>query len=672
MAMRSLRTAVAVVVVSFGQIGCDRLDTNSTGKDIFSDDEDGQRRHKATADERLWTVYLGGCSGSLIAPDLVLTANHCSPQVGSTYTSGSAMNNGAKGDLTAAQIVENSSFLDYAIVRVKWQSGAAPKDQLLPPRIATQASDVKMSNSAGEGDEIFTVGFPGDKSQTWGATYSEGQLKGLSGNNLVYNMGIINGNSGGAVWRKSDRMLVSLTNNGPTVLGNAGWNGNDVDDADHWNYGAAMWKIYAQSPTLKSVFPGGVNKFAKAEFSSDAFLAIDEKADGVYVWVSVAAGDQAALCEGKAAEACTTSDFDLEKQKTAEGRDFHRTKAPVGVKDRLKLTVVGLDSDGSVKAAQTVELRDASVVTAQPLDLGQAPVAYMNFKTVGSTMKSWAALAPQLAETGTVGPSGATFLRFSSAVKSGKTLPKILITAATHGDETISTATVVGMMHRFLSRSGQDPEVDQLLATRDVYFVPVTCAEGYQNDSREVEGRDPNRSFPSPVNPTRQGTQCARDLAQFFEKHRFVGTLDYHASGRLMMYPWSHKSAPVDNEAHDRGFRVLAKKMAELAGYQWGQIPALIGTVAEGSSGDFFYWKGQELGLTTCAMAVEVAESKRPLPSAIGTEVDMNYGALMAFIQESPTVLAQSAAILGDRYGDANPEAPVYPNLSPWVVEGLE
>ncbi len=670
--MRSLRTAVAVVVVSFGQTGCDRLDTTSTGKDIFSDDEDGQRRHRATAAERVWTVSLGGCSGSLIAPDLVLTASHCGPQVGSTYTSGSAMNKGAKGDLTATQIVENSSFLDYAIVRVKWQGGAAPKDQKLPPRIATQASDVKTSNASGQGDEIFTVGFPGDKSQTWGATYSEGQLKGVSGNNLVYNMGIINGNSGGAVWRKSDQMLVSLTNAGPTVLGNSGWNGNDIDDANHWNYGAAMWKIYAKSPTLQSVFPGGVNRFAKSELSSEVFLALDEQADGTYVWVSVAAGDQAALCEGKAPEACTTSDFDLERQKSAGGRDLYRTKLSVDIKDRLKLTIVGLGADGAVRAAQGLEIRDASVVAAQPLDLGQAPVAYMDFTTLGSTMKAWAAKAPKLAETGTVGPSGATFLRISASVHSGKTLPKILITAAMHGDETISTATVVGLMHRMLSRSGQDPEVDQMLATRDVYFVPVTCAEGYQNNSREVEGTDPNRSFPSPVNPTRQGTQCARDLAQFFEKHRFVGTLDYHASGRLMMYPWSHKSGPVDNAAHDRGFRVLAKKMAELAGYQWGQIPALIGTVAEGSSGDFFYWKGQELGLTTCAMAVEVGQSKRPAPGSIGAEVDLNYGALMAFLQESPTVLAQSAATLGDRYGDSDPEAPVYPNLSPWLVEGLE
>ena len=296
----------------------------------------------------------------------------------------------------------------------------------------------------------------------------------------------------------------------------------------------------------------------------------------------------------------------------------------------------------------------------------------MDFDTLDSTLKSWAAKAPKLTETGTVGASGATYLRISTAVASGKVLPKILITAATHGDEAISTATVVGMMHRLLSRSGQDPEVDRLLATRDVYFVPVACAEGYKNDSREVEGTDPNRSFPSPINPSRQGTQCARDLAAFYAKHRFVGTLDYHASGRLMMYPWSHKSAPVDNAAHDRGFRTLAKRMADLAGYQWGQIPSLIGTVAEGSSGDYFYWKGQELGVTTCAMAVEVAESKRPSPSAIGPEVDLNYGALMTFLQESPTVLTQTAATLENSYGYSDPAVPVYPQLSPWVVEGLE
>src|SRR5690606_28490009 len=79
---------------------------------------------------------------------------------------------------------------------------------------------------------------------------------------LVYNIGIINGNSGGGVWRKQDNMLVSLTNAGPRNLGNQGWNTGNADDPDHWNFGAGMWDVYGSSPTVRDTFPAGKNLYA--------------------------------------------------------------------------------------------------------------------------------------------------------------------------------------------------------------------------------------------------------------------------------------------------------------------------------------------------------------------------------------------------------------------------
>ncbi len=221
-----MRFAIHFLALTLSVLGCGPVssENSSTLQDIFTQDT-GQRRHKATKEEMLWTIDMGGCSGHLLNTQYMMTANHCSPKAGATYRSGSALAKGGVKDITVASKAECNADLDYCILKIDWKNGAAPTDQLFPAKIATAENQVKASPQADKGDFVFTVGFPGDQPS---ATYSEGQLKETSGSKLVYNMGIINGNSGGGVWRKSDKMLVSLTNSGPTGLGDAGWNNNDV------------------------------------------------------------------------------------------------------------------------------------------------------------------------------------------------------------------------------------------------------------------------------------------------------------------------------------------------------------------------------------------------------------------------------------------------------------
>lgn len=245
-----------IFVIALLAWGCGRPSENgSTLHDIFTQDT-GQRRHKATSEEMLWTISMGGCTGHLLNTQYMMTANHCSPSSGATYTSGSSLAKGGGKDITVAAKTECSSSLDYCILKITWKNGSAPADQNFPSKVATAASQVTMSTQPDQGDFAFTVGFPGDQKA---ATYAEGQLKKVQGNNLVYNIGIINGNSGGGVWRKSDKMLVSLTNNGPNALNQGSWKNNDVNDSSHWNHGAAMWNIYNSSNTLKTIFPNGTN-----------------------------------------------------------------------------------------------------------------------------------------------------------------------------------------------------------------------------------------------------------------------------------------------------------------------------------------------------------------------------------------------------------------------------
>jgi V8-like Glu-specific endopeptidase len=333
--------------------GCSEEPTAET-RDIFRDDEGGTRRRQAKDDERLWTITMNGCTGHLIAPELMMTANHCRPQAGARYTSGYSINSRKGQDITVTRVEESSAQLDYAIMRIQWPQGKA-QAQKFPPLVATQASDIAVSRNPNQGDELFTVGFPGDKLSSWGATYAEGNAKEVRGALLRYNIGIINGNSGGGVWRKRDKMLVSLTNGGPRILNQAGWNGNDTNDANAWNHGAAMWNVYAQSTILKDVFPNGKNRFVAAGTDAGAFLAIGSAdrgaADTYYLLFAVPAGSRnVSYCESVAQCQNSSPGFNVGKYiADKNGMQIYRTATPINLRNRLNLSVVFASAEATTK-----------------------------------------------------------------------------------------------------------------------------------------------------------------------------------------------------------------------------------------------------------------------------------------------------------------------------------
>lgn len=343
---------------------CSGEGPDSRTDDIFREDQgDPQRgnarRHPATEDERLWTINMGGCTGHLLAPEYMMTANHCSPRAGARYTSGYALGTGGRSDVTVAQVVEANAQLDYVILKITW-TGTYPEAQKFPPLVATKASDVAVGAGATQGDELFTVGFPGDKSSTWGATYAEGRAKAVEDQLLVYNIGIINGNSGGGVWKKSDRMLVSLTNGGPHALGQAGWDTAGASDSANWNFGTAMWQIYAASRTLKDIFPGGRSRFTpqtsgeppKAVWmlvaGDDTLFASAPAATAKLVWCeSRDAGD---CKDGAAGYTVATLDRTAGDMAIFKGR-------PAALRDGLVVTVLATDSAGKTVAQRTLQFK---------------------------------------------------------------------------------------------------------------------------------------------------------------------------------------------------------------------------------------------------------------------------------------------------------------------------
>jgi V8-like Glu-specific endopeptidase len=254
-------------------VGCDQpQDPDSALNDVYQDDSG---RRPATAAEMLWIIFADGCVGQLIAKDQMLTAGHCLQMIGRRFSSGAALQRAggdglrAEKDITGGQVLAESPQKDFAIMAVQFRDPNALASQ----RIVTLASDaaqVQFNAAPGQGDPLFTVGFPADGRGR--AMYSDGFAKEIDGHNVRYNVGIINGNSGGAVFRKADGLLVGLTNGGPSMIGQPGWNTKRKDDSNAWNFGVASWCIRGsqgncaqpprklpngQGPGGPSGFPGG-------------------------------------------------------------------------------------------------------------------------------------------------------------------------------------------------------------------------------------------------------------------------------------------------------------------------------------------------------------------------------------------------------------------------------
>ncbi|MCX6123987.1 MAG: trypsin-like peptidase domain-containing protein, partial [Proteobacteria bacterium] len=185
------------LLVTTALSSCGRQNSTSDLSDIYRND--AAMRKPSTKEEIKWTVSLDGCTGSMLSETKLLTANHCAPRAGAEYTSGAALAAGESTDLKAVKVVESSKSLDYSIVEVTWVKPLRKLEQRYTPAIQTTPEQVTVGLDTNPlTSNLITIGFPTDKT---GSQTARGFAKKLDVQSLLYNVGTINGNSGGAVWK---------------------------------------------------------------------------------------------------------------------------------------------------------------------------------------------------------------------------------------------------------------------------------------------------------------------------------------------------------------------------------------------------------------------------------------------------------------------------------------
>ncbi|HEY8279309.1 MAG TPA: M14 family metallopeptidase [Bdellovibrionota bacterium] len=262
--------------------------------------------------------------------------------------------------------------------------------------------------------------------------------------------------------------------------------------------------------------------------------------------------------------------------------------------------------------AQLME-RDVSAAIRRKLQeyrLTAGVPGYHSFDQVQDWMHAHQAARSDLVQVVDYGLSKAgralTALHLASEQSKGK--PVVMITAATHGDELITTEVLMHLVDRLVAAYHKEDRLTKLVDSHDIYFVPVLNPDGFASSNRYDGNRDPNRSYPYPNHENMEPTPSIAGIIKLFSSLNVKASIDFHAYGELIMYPWAYTHDPVDPTSRTR-FDALTRHMAETNRYTYGPIADVI-YVAPGSSADYYFWKKGSTSL-----GIEIGDTKIPSPA---------------------------------------------------------
>lgn len=219
-------------------------------------------------------------------------------------------------------------------------------------------------------------------------------------------------------------------------------------------------------------------------------------------------------------------------------------------------------------------------------------------------------------------------LKVSDNVKTDeKDEPDLLFTAALHGDEPITTEVLIKLLKELLEGYSKDSRLTAMVDNNEIYFILVTSPDGFIKRRRYANGKDPNREFPTPLNTVKEPIPCIKNLMNFYEKRNFKGSIDFHAFGQMIMFPWAYSYSRIKSDEDYNSMAKLVENMARENKYKHGQTSKTI-YKAEGTSVDYFYIKSR-----AHALVIEIGKGKMPKPSYIQKYTDDLRESVWTFLE---------------------------------------
>jgi len=213
------------------------------------------------------------------------------------------------------------------------------------------------------------------------------------------------------------------------------------------------------------------------------------------------------------------------------------------------------------------------------------------------------------------------WLRLSNNADVKENEPEILYTALHHAREPMSMTQLIFFMWYLLENYEKEEQVTYLLNNTELYFVPCLNPDGYlYNEFTNPEGGglwrknrrdnldgtfgvDLNRNYAhewafddtgsSPVTdsevyrgPGPASEPETRAISLLCEEHDFITALNYHAFGKLLIYPWGFSDRLTDDSTT---FRNIGEAMVLQNNYKEGTGTETVGYTVNGDSDDWMY-----------------------------------------------------------------------------------
>lgn len=280
-------------------------------------------------------------------------------------------------------------------------------------------------------------------------------------------------------------------------------------------------------------------------------------------------------------------------------------------------------------APETIEIKPVPTVEIikeiNPKITNIKPNKTLTYEEVNEWIKKWHEEAPEITEIGLVGTHGNKEINY---IRIGhKQGPKVLITAAIHGNEKLCCMTAMGLFGKMLDNYMDDERITKLLKERDIYFIPILSPEGYINNKRHTSNLDPNRNWNNPNLEEKQSIPCVQAVKDFHLKHNFKAVMSFHNFAKIYFYPWGHTRK--QNEFNEKYINLL-KEMTSKNQYRIAQLYGQSSPPYYGYEIDWFHKHG------AIAVINEVGKRFNVINEELQHEIEINYEPTIIFIEKSP------------------------------------
>ncbi|NOZ60445.1 MAG: DUF2817 domain-containing protein [Calditrichaeota bacterium] len=231
-------------------------------------------------------------------------------------------------------------------------------------------------------------------------------------------------------------------------------------------------------------------------------------------------------------------------------------------------------SDAEAKLMQEKGLSVEKISSLQPQESeGAALDGFHNYAETREFLHQIARDYPAITRLDSLGASvqnrGLWALKISDNPDADEDEPCLLIEGCIHGNENHALEVCLYFIQYMVENYGVNPEVTHWVENREIWVVPLVNPDGHEAQRRyNANNVDLNRNFGYwwGFTASRYGsapfsepeTQAIRDLALRIKPY---GSLAFHTSGRVILYPWAYRSTPVAPD--DALFQETARELVD-------------------------------------------------------------------------------------------------------------